>query len=155
MILFRNLFGGSPVTPFPGSPPTAGLPFPLAEPVPPFFPPQYSRFPFLPRLHPFIRPNHDMQASFKYIGRLLNCPRIKLSAYQTVLVSNYPHINCPRIKLSSYQTAHVSNCPCIKLLSLKTVLGSNCPRIKLSSYQTVLVSNYPRINCTRRKLSLH
>ncbi len=54
---FRNLFNA------PGTGFQHAVPFPMMEHPPPFFPSQFSRFPFLPRLHPFIRPNssHDIQ----------------------------------------------------------------------------------------------
>ena len=60
---FRNLFN------IPGAGFQHPVPFPLMDHPPPFFTSQYSRFPFLPRLHPFIRPNssHDIQAE-RYIS---------------------------------------------------------------------------------------
>ena len=65
--LHHQLFPNGLIPVFePGSPP---------PPPPPFFPVHYSRFPFLPCMHPFVRPNssHDLQTErlmvffFKYL----------------------------------------------------------------------------------------
>ena len=123
---FRNILGQ-------GSPFQNMHSFPGVEPTAPFFSAQYSRFPFLPRFHPFIRPNssHDIHAerfisekirhslgnhhlglSNPFVGSLPRPPCIPLLPPGTPFDMRAPHIRYPpQSNINLHQTLETRNLP--------------------------------------------